>query len=328
MGISDYTPANPTALMGCNTELAKGFDWNALFLYTGVLGVFYGFVLFGSPSDMMPTTGKMKYMWAHYHAGIKEDADSRGSYDHWTTPGIMFNGLFILMHGLFAIWASGDNEDRWTFFHVLTVVFWLFFVTVVGNLIKFKDHFKIPMTIGWILLFLISAILSTIVLVQQDTDAKQLSKDLAEDGLDAGAVLMFLTVFLFFSGVYAIVTSFSFAEKMGGQMYMQDEYELNPFAVGIQRFQGALSLSAGLFTLFGYMLYETDAKDLAKNDIALEFPLAVWIGQIFWLLWGIGEFVVRENYYEEFAIFQYGTVISTGAVAYIIGWQIACNAEM
>jgi hypothetical protein len=328
MAISDYTPPNSFAMAGCNPAQALGFDWNALYIYTGVLGIFYGFVLFGSASDMMPTTGKMKYLWAHYHAGIKEDADSRGQYDQWTTPAIMFNGIFILFSGLASIWASGNNEDRFTFFHTTTITYWLLFVTCVGNIFKFKAEFKVPMTVGWTLLFLISAILSTIVLIQQDTDAKQLNKDLAEDGLDAGAVLMFNTVFFFISGLYAIGTSFSATEKMGATLYMKEDYEMNPFAVGIQRFQGALCFSSGLITLYGYMLYETDAEDLAKNEIALEFPMAIWIGQIFWFVYGISEFVINENYWEEFAIYQFAAIISTSTAAFIIGWQITCNAEM
>lgn len=309
---------NTIALAGCETN--SGWNWDTFFWIHGIVWCFYGVVLFLSPFNLFPTEGIWKFGWMAYHAGIKADQDNRGEYDHWTSPQTHFMGISFLTIGLFNIWAT-DSRDDFSFFTVLVISSALQFATFLFVLIKDFSKWN-NMVYGWGAAFLAIVVVSSLILSDQDTDAKQFNSD--EGDIDVGPFLWFLGAFFIFGGVQLIGTSFSFSEAFGAKFYMTEEgltdFTMNDFNTPIQRFAGCCNIAMGLICMWGAAYYDSDKQ----ADPDWEFPSVMFYINLLFLLFGISSFVMQEGYYEEFAIYQFGSFLSGLTVSALCGTASMC----
>jgi hypothetical protein len=310
--------ANPLAIEGCSTHSVV--DWQALYYIWGIVCLFYGVVLYTSPFKLVPTTGKMKYAWMAFEAGIREESENRGDYDVWTTGQMHFAGVYMFGLGLFGLWAAesrGTNNEDFDAFTVLTI--WSLLALVTFLKVLYADFEKWNnLVYGWAAAFIATAVLCIVNLVQYDGDAKQLTSKAGGSDIDTEGVLWFLFAFQFGGALNIIFSSFGPFEAFGPAFYIKEGYEQSDWSKVVQRFCGTLGLGFSMTLLNFAMNYD---ETIYGNDF--NYPMAMLITVIFMLVWGIHTFVTNEQMFEDFAILQFGVFMGVFLCMFTMGAKVS-----
>jgi hypothetical protein len=312
---------NPFAMAGCTNPDVAGFDWPSLWYTVAVLNLWWGLVLWLSPFEIFPITGKWKFAFLNWNAAVKEDAIGGRSYDIWSAAQAQFAGVGLIILGLVSIWAT-EERSGWTFMTVACVGWALALATFIRVLVANFASWNWLVYI-WGVMFTVGLVLSYLILADQESDAEQLSKTAAKDGLNAGAVFWFFAIFSFASGAQLVLTTFKFAEKYGGAFFMKGaeaaHYEPSGMAKSIQRLNGTFQFQLGLIFLWAAVNYDADGEP------ELTLPLVGFISFLFLVIQSAGHFIAMEDFWENFAVVHMCLMTSGFATSYLIGWAITCH---
>lgn len=299
-----------------------GFNWEPLFLYLGIVGIFYGMIVMISPFKLFPTDGKMKYLWMGFEAGIKENEDGRGEYDSFTTGMMHFSGLLFAGKGLIYLWAANVHPDL-TFFTCLAITFGL--GTIIFLKVIFVDGgFDIKKAGFWGAAFLAQFIACLWVNIVDVGDKDQFNRaDVNHKSTGKTYILLyFLAIFNMVGSLTLFMGSFEkFEALLGAPFYMKEEgYAYNAFSRTVQRLNACLNFGTAVVLLCA----ATIANSSVLEGHKFPFPLAFFVDWMCFIVWIMLCMVGNPGYWEEFAIFQ-STLIAVGAAtALLIGWQVDC----
>lgn len=227
----------------------------------------------------------------------------------------------MINHGLVSIWAA-EERSGWTFMTVVCVSWGLALATYIRVVVAHFGSWNWLVYI-WGVIYTVCLLLCYSILADQESDAEQLSKTAAKDGLNAGAVFWFFAIFNFAGGAQLVLTTFKFAEKYGAAFYMKGaeaaHYEPSSMTKSIQRLAGTVQFQSGLLFLWAAVNYD------ANSEPELTLPLVGFISFLLLLVQSTGHFIAMEDFWESFAVVHMCLVTSGFTTAYLIGWAITCH---
>lgn len=324
---------NHVAFMGCTAPLRVNpdgsqdsvVDYSSFLWYTGILWAFYGVSIFLSPFGLFPIGGNMKYTWSRFEAGMKESVEGRGDYSNpFVATMTRFAGIGMFTIGLFHIWAA-DDHPKFDFFTVMTISSGIIFLVFVFDIIL-GGKFKMKMLAGWAINFGAILALSITVLAYQKGDEKQLIKEKANDGFEAGGPLFYFAVFNTLGSINVWMISYERFAWMGPNLYLKEENqisELNSFTRSIIRLNAMPQVMLSVILWWATLNYEVSPENYGQD---FPFLMAIWISYIIFFIWCICNFIANPDDWEPFAIFQAPLLVGSAFAVYITLWHISCYA--
>jgi len=190
----------------------------------------------------------------------------------------------------------------------------------------------------------VNIILAAIILSESDTDRKQLSdpdevNSNEDPSLKAGGVLWWFFVFTFVGALNIIATSFKRLEKFGAAFYLKGdsgvapaeseakgEFKTTALGRAVQRGTGVVQLKLSMIFLWAAINYGAEVENgVYQYGMSFSFPMAEWIGNLFFLGWLVGHYVGMDGFWEQFAVVQSSVIIAGLTAAYLAGWAGSCH---